>query len=69
MLTTTERRVLQLVADGLTYRRIADRLGCCESMPATTMRRIAHKLGMAGLCTVERRRRMVYLYFTGEAML
>lgn len=67
-LTPAERRVLQLAADGLSDRQIARRLGVCTSAPSMALLRVYAKLGLRGRGCAPKRRRAIWLYFTGEAL-
>jgi ATP/maltotriose-dependent transcriptional regulator MalT len=68
MLTAKERRVLSLFADGLSTRQISDRLGYCHSTASTMMGRIYTKLGLIALPNEERERRVITMFFSGEAL-
>lgn len=69
MITKNERRVLSLLADGLTTRDISRAMGCCDSMASMILNRIYRKFGLLSLPNDERYYRAIMLFLSGEAML
>lgn len=65
MITKAERRILSLIADGLSTHEIMAHLGCCQSNVSQTMCRVYRKLGLGG---GERRLRAILMFLTGEAL-
>jgi DNA-binding NarL/FixJ family response regulator len=53
-LTTQERAVLRMVAEGMTTKRIANEVGKSPKAVEATRRRIAHKLGVSGTADMVR---------------
>lgn len=69
MITPRERRILQLVADGLSNRTIARQLGYCESAPSRRLSRIYRRFDIHALPFAKRRRRAILMFLTGEVFL
>jgi DNA-binding NarL/FixJ family response regulator len=67
MLTPRQRRALQGLAEGETVRETARAMGVGEESVYQFRHRAYVKLGLAGMPSKAKRRRAVWLYFTGEA--
>jgi DNA-binding NarL/FixJ family response regulator len=69
MLTPRERRALQGLAEGETVRETARAMGVGEESVYQFRHRAYVKLGLTGMPSKAKRRRAVWLYFTGEGFV